>query len=223
MFLPPAPTRLARVAYTVECQYSSAIIRNIKNINAGSAHMAYFLFDFKDEGKQDCRALLSSLIFQLCNHSQSYLDILHRLYSTHHGGSEQPSTDALQQCLEDILTIAGQVPIYLVIDAIDECPNIHGATSSRAKVLEHLKKVVKLRRPNLRLCVTSRLEMDIRAVLQPLTSTSLSLHEQKGQNQDIVDYVSAVVYSEPDIHMKSWQDEDKKLVIKTLSQRAGGM
>jgi hypothetical protein len=185
--------------------------------------LAYFFFDFKDEQKQDSRALLSSLVFQLCNQSQSYLEILHHLYSTHHGGSEQPSTDALLQCFEDMLTVEGQDPIYLVVDAIDECPNIHGATSSRAKVLEFVKKLVKLQRPNLRLCVTSRLEMDIRAVLRPLTSTSLSLHDQKGQNQDIVDYVSAVVYSEPDIHMKSWRDEDKQLVIRTLSQRAGGM
>jgi hypothetical protein len=31
--------------------------------------------------------------------------------------------------------------------------------------------------------------MDIRIVLEPLMPTSLSLHDQKGQNKDIVDYV----------------------------------
>ena len=51
---------------------SSVIIRDIKsmtNPDAGSACVAYFYFDFKDTGKRDLRALLSSLLAQLCNQS----------------------------------------------------------------------------------------------------------------------------------------------------------
>jgi len=143
--------------------------------------MAYFFLDFKDAGKQDSRALLSSLVDQLCNQSGPYLDILHRLYSAHHDGSRQPSDDVLKQCLKDMLTVSGQVPIYLVLDALDESPDIHGVPSSRRKVLDLVKELVELQRPNLRLCVTSRDEMDIRTVLQPLARTSLSLHNEKGQ------------------------------------------
>jgi len=56
-----------------------------------------------------------------------------------------------------------------------------------------------------------------------LTSTSnrISLHDQNGQRQDIVDYVSSVVYE--DIKMKKWRENDKRHVIETLSERADGM
>jgi hypothetical protein len=38
---------------------------------------------------------------------------------------------------------------------------------------------------------------------------------------DIADYVRSVVYS--DSNMRRWRDEDKELVIETLSERADGM
>ena len=202
---------------------SSAIIRDIKGIDDGSAYVAYFFFDFKDAGKQDSRAVLSSLLYQLSDQSQPYFDNLHRLYLTHRSGSEQPSLDALKQCLQDMLTIPGRVPIFLVLDALDECPNTHGVPSSRRKVLNLVEELVELKRPNLRLCVTSRLEMDIRIVLERLTHTSLSLHDQTGQNEDIFDYVSSVVRSDPELNMRGWRQEDKELVITTLSRRACGM
>jgi hypothetical protein len=185
--------------------------------------MAYFFMDFKDAGKQDPRGLLSSVLYQLCDQSLPCLDILSYLHSTHHDGSEQPSDDALRQCLKDMLTIAVQVPIYLVVDALDESPNTRGIPSSRRRVLDLVKELVELKRPNLRLCVTSRDEMDIRIVLEPLTPTPLSLHNQKGQNEDIVDYVTSVVYSDPELNMRGWREEDKELVITTLSRKAGGM
>ena len=185
--------------------------------------MAYFFFDFKDTGKQDSRGLLSSILHQLCEQSLACLDILSRLYSTHHDGSEQPNDDTLRQCLKDMLTNAGQVPIYLVVDALDESPDTHGVPSSRRKVLDLVKELVGLKRPNLRLLVTSRDEMDIRTVLQPLARTSLSLHDQKGQNEDIVDYVTSVISSDPELNMRGWREQDKELVITTLSCRAGGM
>ena len=38
------------------------IIQDINSVcNTASGHMAFFLFDFKDTGKQDARALRSSL------------------------------------------------------------------------------------------------------------------------------------------------------------------
>jgi len=84
-----------------------------------------------------------------------------------------------------------------------------------------VKKLVKLNLPNLRLCITSRPEIDIRTSLEPLTSNYISIHDQSGQKQDIIDFVTSVVYS--DENMRRWRDEDKKMVIETLSERADGM
>ena len=183
--------------------------------------MAYFFFDFKDKGKQDCRALLSSLLIQLSDRSEKLCDVLLELHSEHEDGSEQPTDDSLARCLKDMLTIMKPVPVYLIVDAVDECPNDLGIPSSREKVLELVKELVALRHPNLRLCITSRPEFDIRATLGPLASQQVSLHDESGQKQDINDYVTSVVRL--DVRMKKWRDDDKTKVIDKLTERADGM
>ncbi len=185
--------------------------------------MAYFFFDFKDTGKQDVRAFLSSVLVQLSSQSVSLCNVLHEFYSAHQCGLQQPNESALIQCLETMLKVPREVPLYIIMDALDECPDFSGMHSSREKVLELVEKLVGLRLPSLRLCVTSRPEVDIRNVLKPLTSTStrISLHGEDGQKKAIADYINAVVYSDKKI--MRWPEQDKKLVIKTLSDRADGM
>jgi hypothetical protein len=122
-----------------------------------------------------------------------------------------------------MLRVPTEEPIYVILDALDECPDTSGLRSSREKVLELVEKLVGFHLPNLRLCVTSRPEVDIRDVLEPLTSTSdrISLHDEEGQRKDIADYIRSVVYS--DRKMMRWREQDKELVIETLSGRAEGM
>jgi hypothetical protein len=187
----------------------------------GSAFMAYFFFDFKDTGKQDSRALLSSLLVQLSEQSGQCRDLLMQLYSAHQNGSRQPTDDSLARCLTDMLTTMRDVPIYLIMDALDECPNDSGIPSSRENVLELVKKLVELRRPNLRLFATSRPEFDIRTALEPLATQQLSLHDESGQKLDIDHYVSSVVRS--DKRMKRWRDDEKAMVIQKLTEKADGM
>ena len=198
---------------------SSVVIRD--TIKAGSGSVAYFYFDFTDTRKQDSRALLSSLLVQLSNQSDQFCDVLRGLYSEHQGGSQQPNNASLLRCLKAMLTIAGPGPVYLVMDALDECPNNSGVPSPREKVLELVEELVELRLPHLRLCVTSRPEFDICTVLEPLKPHQLSLDDESGQKQDIIYYVTYVVRS--DRSMKRWQDEEKDLVIQKLAEKAGGM
>lgn len=205
---------------------SSVIIRDLQ-ASSESGFVAYFYFDFRDIGKQDSGPLLSSLLFQLSNQSRKFCDVLCGLYSEHRNGLEKPNNASLLRCLKGMLTIAAPKPIYIVMDALDECPvmdecrkNI-GVPTPREKVLELVKKLVELRLPNLRLCVTSRPEFDICTVLEPLTSHQLSLHDESGQKKDIRAYVTHTVRS--DRRMKTWQDEEKDLVIEALSEKAGGM
>ena len=88
--------------------------------------MAIFFFDFKDKGKQDARALLSSLIVQLSNQCHSFYNILFDFYYAHQNGSQQPSIGALTKCFENMLRATGDIPIYLILDGVDECPNTNG-------------------------------------------------------------------------------------------------
>jgi hypothetical protein len=206
---------------------SSAVIHEIQGISDSTvSQLAYFFFDFKDAAKQDARALLTSILVQLCDQSDTGFKYLFDMYSTHNNGTQQPGEGALLQCLENMLRGLGQVPIYIIIDALDESPStskVLGAPSPRQRVLEVIKKLVMLHLRNLHICVTSRHEFDIGNVLKQLASFKISLHDQDGQRDDITKYVSSVVYSDAELMMKRWKTQDKELVVETLTNKSDGM
>jgi hypothetical protein len=186
--------------------------------------MAYFYFDFKELEKQNRRNLLPSLLVQLSAQSSPRCNILHRLYLDHDKGTHKPTEAVFMQCLKDMLTVPNQPPIYIILDAVDECPNSYGIPSSpRERVLTLVKELIDLHIPHLHICATSRPEFDIRATLGPLSLYTVPLHDQSGQKQDIVDYVNSVVYSDSETMMKRWREDDKKRVVESLSERANGM
>jgi hypothetical protein len=191
--------------------------------DASEASMAYFYFDFRDIKKQHWRDLVPSLLTQLSTQSSPCCDILSRLYSSHRDGVQQPNDDALKRCLIEMITVRDCHPIYLIMDALDECPDTSEVPSPRNRILQLLKELADLQLPNLRICVTSRPEFDIRDFLGSLTSRQVSLHDQSGQKQDIAEYVRSVVYSDSEPYMRRWRKEDKEFVIETLSERADGM
>ena len=123
-------------------------------------------------------------------------------------------------CLKEMLTVVAENPLYVVMDALDECPD-SGWPSAREEVLVVLKDLVDLHLPNLRICVTSRPEVDIKSVLNQLTIHAISLHDESEQQKGIANYVSSIVNT--DMKMREWPDEDKELIIKVLSERADGM
>ena len=191
--------------------------------DAGLATIAYFYFDFKDINKQGCHDLLLSLVSQLSTRSSPCCNILHRVYKKHENGSRQPSDDTLKECLKEMLRVPGQGSLFIVLDALDECPDASGIPSPRDEVLQLVKELVELRLQELHICATSRPEVDIRAVLGPLAFRSVSLHDESGQKTDIDDYIRSVVNSSQSAAMRRWRPEDKNLVIETLTERADGM
>jgi hypothetical protein len=107
------------------------------------------------------------------------------------------------------------------MDAMDESPNKPGIPSPREKVLQLMEELVDPRHPDIRVCITSRPEVDIRRVLEPLASHAVSLHDEGGQRTDIIDYIKFVVAS--DANMRKWRAGDRQLVIDSLSRKAHGM
>jgi hypothetical protein len=189
--------------------------------------MAYFYFDFKDLSKQTCHDLLRSLVSQLSTRSSPCCDILHRVYKTHENGAREPSDDTLKECLEEMLRLLAQGRIFIILDALDECPDYSedssGILSRRDEVLQLINELVELHLRGLYICATSRPEVDIRAVLQPLAFRSVCLHDESGQKLDIADYIRSIVNSTPSAAMRKWRAEDKDLIIETLTERADGM
>jgi hypothetical protein len=200
---------------------SSTIIEEIEAEQmSGLASFAMFYYDFREDEKKDRRGLLSSILFQLCDQSHSYYTIISTFYSTHRDGARSPSDDELIRCLKDLLGLPGQAPIYLIIDALDECPNT-SLPSQREQVLALLEGLVDLKFVNLRICVTSRPETDIKPILESLIFRSVSLHDESGQNEDIENYIKSIVNS--DSRMRRWTPVHKQLVIDILTERADGM
>ena len=201
---------------------SSAVIRNLDAMRkAGLASLVFFYCDFREDKKKNLRGLLSSLLAQLCHQSDSYCKILSSFYSKHGSGWQHASDDALVECLKDLLKLPGQAPVYLVVDALDECPITADMPSPREEVMNLIHELLKSDLPNLRICVISRPETDVKAVLDPLTSYSISLHSEKGQMRDIDNYIRFVVKADP--MMQRWNARDKQLVIDVLTKRADGM
>jgi hypothetical protein len=188
---------------------------------AGLASLAFFYCDFREEQKKDLRGLLSSLLVQLCHQSDSYCNLLSEFYLEHAEGSRHPSDDDLVRCLANLLKLRGHAPVYLIIDALDECPNTSAILSPRDDVLNLVEELMKSRFPNLSICVTSRPEIDIKDVLDPLVHLSVSLHDEDGQKGDIEDYIKSVVNTNP--KNKRWRVGDKQLVIDVLTKKANGM
>ena len=145
---------------------SSAVIEDIKNMReATPALIAYYYFDYKDASKRDLRSLLTLLLFQLASNPGPCWDILYKLCIACDDGSERPSDAALAKCLKTMFGLSEQLPIFVIMDALDECPNTTGTLSAREEVLDLVEDLVGSSQPNLFICVTSRPEQDIQTVL----------------------------------------------------------
>ncbi len=188
---------------------------------SGLASLAFFYCDFREDQKKGLRGMLSSFLTQLYHQSDSYFGILSELYSEHDEGSRPPSEDALAECLKDLLKLPGEAPVYLIMDGLDECPESSAVLSPRAEVLKLIEELVESQTPSLRICVTSRPEIDIKDVLDPLIFRSVSLHDEKGQKKDIEDYIKSVIHT----HRKNkrWRAKHKQLVIDVLTEKSNGM
>ena len=201
---------------------SSSIIEDIRILQKfGLASLAFFYCDFREGQKKNVRGLLSSLLVQLGDQSDIYSATLSDFYVAHLRGSQHASDGELLECLKDMLKLPGEATVHIIIDGLDECPTTTGMPSPRENVFGLVEELVGLHNPNLRITVTSRPEADISDVLQPLALRSISLHEENGQVQDIVEYVKSVI--DKDRKMRRWNARDKQLVIDVVTSKADGM
>ena len=111
--------------------------------------------------------------------------------------------------------------LYLIMDALDECPKTSTVRSPRTEALSLIEELIMSQFPNLHICVTSRPEADIKDVLDPLIFRSVSLHDENGQKRDIEEYIKSVINTHP--KNRRWKVEHKQLVIDVLTKKADGM
>jgi len=138
------------------------IIQEIEAMcGAEQGSVAYFYFDIRDADKQNLHNLVPSLLSQLSTSSERRRDILTDLYSRHDKEIKQPSDSNLVECLKRIPGLPGQRPTYLMVDAVDECPNNSGIPTPRTRVLQFIQDLVEHRLSQLHIWVTSRRQADM--------------------------------------------------------------
>ncbi|EMD33429.1 hypothetical protein CERSUDRAFT_126167 [Gelatoporia subvermispora B] len=202
----------------------TAIIENIRRLCLiqEKSNLAYFYCNFQDAKKQNARGLLSHVLIHFSAASHACSQLLSGLWSSHSNGSHQPSEHDLRQCLKSVIALLADHSLYIVIDALDECPDSSiDSHSQRRDVLMLIREIVDWGFHNVHICVTSRPEQDIREAMEALSPRSISLHTESGQTDEISSYVHSVI--ESDRAFRRWKASDRELAIQRLGEKANGM
>jgi hypothetical protein len=163
--------------------------------------------------------MLSSLIKQLCCCRPDTPQPLRDLGRYEEQG-QRPDMKTLVDALA--ATIHGFSNVFLVIDALDECPFESG---ERKKLLGCLYSIHISKSDNVHLLCTSRREPDIEAVLNPLLSSpskiaiDLSIYKE-AVNHDIGLYIDQTLATSD---YESWPESIRVEARATLIEKADGM
>jgi Cdc6-like AAA superfamily ATPase len=201
---------------------SSTMVENVLHhcrqaVNFGCAP---FYFTFSDKEKQTYEALLRSLLHQLGNQEPG-LAIIRKKYGQRHDLRGGLSIEILQSWLLDVLAVYDTT--FVVLDALDECPEDSGYLSERSKLfdgLEYLSKEAANLKINLKILMTSRDVPDIRHRVVDLPAEQLPIHAP-AVDSDISRYVaeqlSKVTY------FKNLQPKSRHEIQSTITAKADGM
>lgn len=165
--------------------------------------------------------MLASLTKQICCCRPNMPDSIAKLRK-HKDQDMRPPTDELQEVL--IATLRGFSKVHIVIDALDECPELGGR---REDLMKTLRYILNAAPDNLHVICTSRKESDIYAELETHLSEptriefDLSSYVYKEAiKRDIGQYIDSTL---ADVNYKYWSDVVKKKVKEILIERSDGM
>ncbi|KAK4060549.1 uncharacterized protein Triagg1_10674 [Trichoderma aggressivum f. europaeum] len=202
---------------------SSSVIKFLQSKHKDDVTIAtaYYYFSFSDVKKQERDAMLASLIKQICCCRPNMPDSMTRL-KKHKDQDMRPPTEELQE--ELIATLRGFSKVYIVIDALDECPELGGR---REDLMKTLRYILNAAPDNLHVMCTSRKESDIYAELERYLSEPTRIEfdlssyiHREAIKRDISQYIDSTL---ADANYKSWSDIIKKKVKETLIDRSDGM
>lgn len=192
---------------------SSTVIEEVKS-QYKSNHtvvIAYFYFDFNDTEKQRHDKFTRSLIEQLAWQSVEALACLQSMFSRCQDGKQQPTQDALELALQQML--GGFEETFIILDALDEC-------KEREELLLLLKNLNSWRTEKLHILVTSRRERDIEETLESLVTSTICLQSAL-VNVDIHTHISERLQN--DSKLKRWPANVRGEIEQTLMDGAQGM
>ncbi|KAI6890008.1 hypothetical protein KC325_g46 [Hortaea werneckii] len=196
---------------TVLC---STVVEDIRDYCQQSPNTAYaiFYFTFSDIYKQASEYLIRSLVAQLGWREPGY-SMLRKAYETSHRGVPMSSDELkgiLLACIQSFKTV------FLLLDALDECPEEHDCQEDVLKQIGILTSSA----PNLKTFATSRGHPKIRHSMDELGFKSLEIVERK-VDTDIQTYVSMQLSH--DDRFSKLDPATLDMIETTISEQADGI
>lgn len=181
--------------------------------------VSYFYFSFSDLKKQEVDGMLASLIKQIWSHQLQASQIIQRLQQYKTKG-ERPDTETLEAIL--IASTSEFTNLYIIIDALDECPLLN---RQRERLLKSLQRILANAPPNFHIFLTSRKEPDIEGsirsnLLSPDRIEIDLLARQQILNQDIDLYILSQLSTN---YYARWPPSIKEEARNSLIQKADCM
>jgi hypothetical protein len=172
---------------------------------------AFFYFSFSDERKQSDSDLLRSLVAQLAWREPG-LSMLRQAYGD--AKRSVPGPDELEKIL--LASTRGCSKVYLLVDALDECPE---DDETRQSVLARIERLT-LDAPNLRVLATSR-ELDrIRKSMEALVAEPLRV-TTRAVDDDIQLYLAKEISRNRSLC--ELNPDMRTLIESTIASQADGM
>jgi hypothetical protein len=195
---------------TILCSTAIEDVRHACEQDPDASH-AFFYFSFSDDRKQSDGDLLRSLVAQI-GWREPGLSMLRRAYED--AKRSVPGPDELEAIL--LACVRSCSKVYLLVDALDECPELNQTLQS---VLERLERLTR-DAPNLRVFATSR-ELDkIRMSMQALPAEPLRVMT-RAVDADIQVYVAKEVSR--DRSLGKLKPEMRSLIESSIASQADGM
>jgi hypothetical protein len=195
--------------------YSSEIIEETTKYCSAERnhHCAYFFFSFREMEKQKASNLPRSILAQLLMQAENVPTALQTFYDKYQHG--EPSERGL---LESIQALLIGSHTYIIIDALDECPN---AEEERAELCNILKELNSWGNEKLHVLVTSRKEADLtEALLLIVTQEPIGI-QGSAIDTDIRQFVKTQLQTNS--KLSKWPTEIQAEIERTLVKKSGGM
>ena len=176
---------------------------------------AYYYFSFSDEAKQDLDNCLASMIIQLCSRRPAPQSLRNIFVSRKSG---RPTTEQLISVLQELIGSCEHT--YILLDALDECPE---AEDQRASILNFIQELCSgSASSRLHLLILSRAEADIRQVLvTEVGAVEMSVSAEKVRH-DIMCHVRNQLLR-PSSSTSKLPAELVNRIVERVAARAAGM
>jgi ankyrin repeat domain-containing protein 50 len=176
--------------------------------------LVYFYFSFQDTEKQKVANLLRSILSQLVRQTEYIPDPVVILYDNYL--HSEPPKDRLLSAIKSMIN--GHKKTFIVIDALDECPDENGERSDLCNILREIKEWAA---SNLHVLVTSRRKGDLVESLDPLCTIDPISIQGADVQSDIRKFIRSQLSKNR--RLSIWPADVRDEIERTLVQGANGM